>query len=80
MTRVRNESGQKRLVLLGQIGLPSGDKTERLGGNDSMPTIYLLFGTIVDKEAMIKNRYNRIPHPPQKPNGKGTPTIKTLLK
>ena len=29
---------------------------------------------------MIRNRYNRIPHPALTPNGKGTPTITTILK
>ena len=29
---------------------------------------------------MIRNRYNRIPHLPQTPNGKGTRTTKTALK
>ena len=39
----RNDSWQKRLVLLGQIDLPSGDKAARLGGSDSWPKIYQLF-------------------------------------
>ena len=34
----------------------------------------------VDKKTMIRNRYNRIRHPPQTPNGKGTRTTKTALK
>ena len=39
------------------------------------------FGTPkVDKKAMIRNRYNRIPHPALNTKRESTPTIKTALK
>ena len=38
------------------------------------------FVSKVDKKAMIRNRYNQIPILSYTPGGKGTPTIRTVLK
>ena len=46
----RNDSWRKRLVLLGQIDLPSGDKPTQLGGSDSWPKIYRLFVVLVTRD------------------------------